>query len=782
MIPTSRLLVCLITVCLLQGCGGGSDNSGNNGGGGSGGGGTTPAGTGKLMVSNPDGTTGIALVNIPYTTLPTTAATRRAGHTSQTGEYQYDTNEQVSFNLFNISFAGLSTKASINEDDLAVSFCKNHATPTSCQYKVARNLQRLLLSVDSDQNFSNGISILTDFQQNPALSLDSEIDQFELALAKKLIPLNRQVANLFKPSLGMNLESPQPEADEVGGQPLAFADLFRVSRPFPEFSCTDIKYDANGWPIEIPSSCDTQINATFRTPTWATTLILRYLPYGSIPTGKYTVLYEGSGDLQYSGIANKLPNESQAGRDVIEITPELIKTRNAAGLRVQLKTLDSTNPIKNIRIVMPGGICEGQAFIRVDKEADCPAGQYRSFVDSLQADRNAIVFNPDYLRFVRDFKVLRTMNLMEMSPRASACDPLKDEPYRQCILQEFTWEQRAKMDQATWGGSFRTPLLQRYARGVPLEVVVALINTVNKDPWFNLPHNANDDYVKKFATYVRDHLNPNLKVHIEYTNEPWNAIFWGAMYVRMKGIALGLDTTEWRAGYKYYSNRSVEVFKIWHDIFGGAERLVRILNTYHPDEWMSRNMLTYNGNSQFVDVLASAPYFQGCWDKNANLACADSSKNPLMVKDISSIDDLFNIIDNPNNPYGMAATLKWMTVQAKVAKDFNVDFYTYEGGQHLVVDNRDKTITAERRKSLLDLIRAANRDSRMAGRYSQLLNGWRDQGGKLFMLFTMPQSYHTHGTFGIKEHLNQARSEAPKYDMSMQFQEMQKKCWWANCE
>ncbi|MFM2318762.1 MAG: hypothetical protein RLZZ215_1383 [Pseudomonadota bacterium] len=782
MIPTSRLLVCLITVWLLQGCGGGSDNSGNNGGGGSGGGGTTPAGTGKLMVSNPDGTAGIALVNIPYTTLPTTAATRRAGNTSQTGEYQYDTNEQVSFNLFNLSFTGITTKASINEDDLAVSFCKNHATPASCQYKVARNLQRLLLSVDSDQNFSNGISILTNFQQNPAIALDSEIDQFELALAKKLIPLNRQVANLFKPSLGMNLESPQPEADEVGGQPLAFADLFRVSRPFPEFSCTDIKYDANGWPIEIPSSCDTQVNTTFRTPTWATTLILRYLPYGSIPTGKYTVLYEGSGDLQYSGIANKLPNESQAGRDVIEITPELIKTRNAAGLRVQLKTIDSANPIKNIRIVMPGGICEGQAFVRVEKEADCPAGQYRSFVDSLQADRNAIVFNPDYLRFVRDFKVLRTMNLMEMSPRASACDPLKDEPYRQCMLQEFTWEQRAKMDQATWGGSFRTPLLQRYARGVPLEVVVALINTVNKDPWFNLPHNANDDYIKKFATYVRDHLNPNLKVHIEYTNEPWNAIFWGAMYVRMKGIALGLDTTEWRAGYKYYSNRSVEIFKIWHDIFGGAERLVRILNTYHPDEWMSRNMLTYNGNSQFVDVLASAPYFQGCWDKNANLACADPTKNPLMIKDISSVDDLFNIIDNPNNPYGMAATLKWMTVQAKVAKDFNIDFYTYEGGQHLVVDNRDKTITAERRKSLLDLIRAANRDSRMAGRYSQLLNGWRDQGGKLFMLFTMPQSYHTHGTFGIKEHLNQARSEAPKYDMSMQFQEMQKKCWWANCE
>lgn len=777
MISTSKLVICLITAGLLQGCGGGSDN---NSGGNSGG--TDPAGTGKLILSNPQSTTGIPLVNISYTTLPTTAAARQAGNTTNTGEYKYDTNEQVSFSLFHTNFTGISTKALINEDDLAVSYCKNNASPNTCQYKVARNLQRLLLSVDSDQNFSNGITILASFQQDPPAALETEIDQFELALAKKLTSLNRQTAALFKPSLGLNLESPQPEADEVGGQPVAFADLFRISRPFPEFSCTDIKYDANGWPLEIPSSCDTQVNSTFRTPTWATTLILRYVPYGAIPTGKYTVLYEGTGTLQYSGIANKLPNESQVGREVIEITPELIKTRNSAGLRLQLKNIDNANPIKNIRIVMPGGICEGQPFVRVEKEADCPAGQYRSFVDTLQADRNAIAFNPDYLRFVKDFKVLRTMNLMEMSPRASACDPLKDEPYRQCMLQDFSWDQRAKMNQASWGGSSRTPLLQRYARGLPLEVVVALINTVNKDPWFNLPHNATDDYVTQFATYVRDHLNPNLKVHIEYTNEPWNAIFWGALYVRMKGIALGLDTTEWRAGYKYYSNRSVAIFKIWHDIFGGSERLVRILNTYHPDEWMSRNMLTYNGNNQFVDALASAPYFQGCWDKNANVACADPVKNPLMVKDISSVDDLFNIIDNPNNPYGIAATLKWMTVQAKVAKEFNVDFYTYEGGQHLVVDNRDKTITAERRKSLLDLIRAANRDSRMAGRYSQLLNGWRDQGGQLFMLFTMPQSYHTFGTFGIKEHLNQARSEAPKYDMSMQFQEMQKKCWWANCE
>ncbi|MEZ5448475.1 MAG: hypothetical protein R3E89_05510 [Thiolinea sp.] len=614
---------------------------------------------------------------------------------------------------------------------------------------------------------------------DPPLALDSSIDVFAAALSKKLALQGRQPVATFSPSLGINLEAPQPEADEVGGQPVPFVDLFRIARPFPEFSCTHIQYDSNGWPITIPAECDSEENATFHTPTWATTLMLRYVPVGAIPSGKYTVLYEGSGNLQYSGIASKLTGESNQGRDIIQITPELIQSRGAAGLRLQLKDVDIANPVKNIRIVMPGGTCEGNPFVRVESADGCPAGRYQSFVEQLEADRNAMVFNPDYLNFLRDFKVIRTMNFMEASPR-NPCYKLTDDEYTTCLLQEFTWSDRARMTQASWGGSARTDLLKRYGRGAPLEVVVALVNTLNRDPWFNIPHNATDDYVERFATYVRDHLKPNLKAHIEYTNEPWNGIFWASLYVREKGR--DLDSNPYRAGYKYYASRAVDIFKIWHDVFGGSERLVRILNTYHPDEFMSRNMLSFNGNHQFVDAIASAPYFQGCWDRAANAACADEDKVPLLMKDISSVDDIFNVLDNPADPYGISAINNWSKVQAQVAKDFNVHLFTYEGGQHLTVNWGDASISTARKNSLLDLFRAANRDRRMAGRYSQLLNGWKNNGGELFMLYTLPQTYHKFGTFGIKEQLGQERFAAPKYDMSMQFQEMLKQCWWADCE
>lgn len=743
----------------------------------------SPTGTGKLLISHPSQSdTLIALRNIPYTTATATKTLqqRQTRSTSSDGEFQYDEAETVSFTLLDTSFTAIPSQAVLTENDLAVAFCRNTDAPVKCQYAVAKNIQRLVLSSDEDENFSNGISLLADVQQTaPPAALDSAIDVFETALRRQLGALDRDVLELYQPSLGINLEAPQPEADEVGGQAVPFVDLFRISRPFPEYSCTDIEYDEHGWPIKIPPSCDTQDHPVLRVPSWATSLMLRYVPYGAIPTGKYTVLYEGQGELQYSGIARPLPAESTPGRDIIEITPELLRERNAAGLRLQLKNISGNDPVRNIRIVMPGGICADRPFVRVDSASECANGQYRSFVDTLAQDRNAIVFNPDYLRFLKDFKVIRTMNFMEASPR-NPCYDLKDEAYTECLLQPFEWSMRAEMDDASWGGSARTSLLERYARGVPLEITVELANQIQRDAWFNIPHNATENYITRYAQYVRDHLDPKLKAYLEYSNEPWNGIFWAALYVREKGK--DLDNNPYRAGYKYYARRAVEIFQRWHEIFGGAERLVRVLNTYHPDEWMTRNMLNDQGNHQFVDAVASAPYFHGCWDRQANVVCADEDKIPLVMKDVTSVDDIFAVIDNDQDPYGIHQ-ISLINTQKQVAavEEYDVDLLTYEGGQHLTVHWGDTDVDYERKQHLLDLFQAANRDQRMAGRYSQLLLNWKKAGGQLFTLYTQPQSYHKFGSFGIKEHLNQARSDAPKYDQSMQFQEAEGQCWWDNC-
>ena len=44
-----------------------------------------------------------------------------------------------------------------------------------------------------------------------------------------------------------------------------------------------------------------------------------------------------------------------------------------------------------------------------------------------------------------------------------------------------------------------------YARiGVPAEVMVALANELQADPWFTLPHLATDDFAHSYAQIVHD--------------------------------------------------------------------------------------------------------------------------------------------------------------------------------------------------------------------------------------------------------------------------------------
>jgi len=53
--------------------------------------------------------------------------------------------------------------------------------------------------------------------------------------------------------------------------------------------------------------------------------------------------------------------------------------------------------------------------------------------------------------------------------------------------------------------------------------------------------------------------------------------------------------------------------------------------------------------------------------------------------------------------------------------------------------------------------------------YDELLREWRRAGGKLFVAFSAPRIYSWYGSWGIKEHIRQPRSEAPKYDALLRF-------------
>lgn len=603
----------------------------------------------------------------------------------------------------------------------------------------------------------------------------------------------------FQPSLGINTETPQAGA-VTAGNPMPFVDIFRTARPFKEFNkkfneenilvTANTVFDDNGWPTELDSDLG-----------FIKTKLLQGNLRGSIPDGEYTVIYEGDGTLEFSGnplvgFAVKAPNENKyilnlEFRDFDETNEAEVSEANAINMNIKNITPDSY--IKNIRIVMPGGTCKdannlANPFVYVESQDDCPAASsYESFTEQLLANRNTIIFNPDYLLFLRNFKTIRMMNLMEASLKDLCNDP------DNCPAEAGTWENRATLDDAFWGGNDGETLPEDH-KGAPIEVVIALANTLNRDIWINIPHVATDDYVRQLASTLFNDLDSSIKVYIEYSNEVWNSGFAAHEYMTAKGLAsddnLGEVPEEYAntnrdsqyfARLRYHSLRSVEIFDLFSEEFGNdTTRIIHVLGSFVGDKVLTREMLKSIPAGK-ADAIAIAPYFFGCPSRNI---CPDAPKTLL---EATTVDDVFDVIDQPSSVdvKSLESTIQSISNHLDEIAAYNLQLVTYEGGQHLVTGVFGNAINESEKPRLRQLFNAANRDPRMVDHYLQLLNAWKDlsnEGTTLFSLYTMPQSYYRFGNFGLKEHLKKPRSESPKFDGVMTFQEEAGQCWWASCQ
>lgn len=488
---------------------------------------------------------------------------------------------------------------------------------------------------------------------------------------------------------------------------IPFVDLFKSSIPFsdthPWLSGKNVQYDTNGWPINLNNEV-------------AGTKFLNRLPLGTVPNGHYTVLYDGHGQIDYGNDARLISRHQ--GKDIIFIDAGKDNILNASLI---IKRIDKHNPVNNIRILLPGGICQNNPFRRVSQQTDCPDDRYLSF----EKHHQSILFNPDYLNFMKDFRLIRFMNMSGMTR-----NPIKH------------WENRNKRSKATWAG-------KEGDRGAPIEIMVALANQLKSDAWFSMPYKANDDYLIHFAQYIDQHLDPSLKVYIEYTNEAWNNIFPHRKFAIEQGLRLKLDDHPETAGIKYYARRSVEIFKLWEEAFRDSSRLVRVISGWSANPRLSSQLLSYQETHQYTDALAIAPYFY------ADLETLRAAKN---------VADIFEAILDDTSRYGLMASIKQMRQQAALANEFGVELIAYEGGQHLV---DWETKRADQHPN--PLLYAANRSPKMGALYDQYLEAWNDAGGKAFVHFSAPRFYSWYGSWGAKEYITQPRGNAPKYDALLRY-------------
>lgn len=179
------------------------------------------------------------------------------------------------------------------------------------------------------------------------------------------------------------------------------------------------------------------------------------------------------------------------------------------------------------------------------------------------------------------------------------------------------------------------------------ERMIDLCNRTGKDMWICVPIFADDDYVEEMATLINDNLDPGLHVYLEYANETWNTGFKAYTYHQDKGVELGLPGLN--APYKgqaYHVLRSLQIFKIWTDVFGAEnsglnKRLVRVLSG--------------GGDGTLVDVAVKNIVFDGSSATDYTSVPTNPTYNPYGLK-----PDLFCFAPyfGSNDGLGATATLE----------------------------------------------------------------------------------------------------------------------------
>jgi hypothetical protein len=287
------------------------------------------------------------------------------------------------------------------------------------------------------------------------------------------------------------------------------------------------------------------------------------------------------------------------------------------------------------------------------------------------------------------------------------------------------------------------------ARGVAVEHMVDLCNRLHADPWFCMPHLASDDYVQKFAAAVKERLDPTLRVYLEHSNEVWNGQFEQARYAQEQGRALKLSDNAYQGQLFYHSRRSVQIFKIWEQVFDGRERLVRVLASQSANPWVSEQVLSFEEAHRHADAIAIAPYF------------GHSLGRPETADQVAAMP-LDRIFERCREE--IRANHDRINKVVQMTEPYRLKVISYEGGQHLVGFRG-----AENHEGLMKILQAANRDPRMKELYLEDLASWKKAGGGLFTVFSSVNRPSKWGSWGLLEAESQDPATAPKYQAVVEF-------------
>ncbi|TPE49744.1 hypothetical protein [Amaricoccus solimangrovi] len=457
--------------------------------------------------------------------------------------------------------------------------------------------------------------------------------------------------------------------------------------------------------------------------TGVSTLVLTDQPAAARSlAGRYVLSWRGSGRIAVEGRVS-----------AVERRPGEIRFDYAPGPGSVIVTITATDPkgagdhIRDIRL-----IAERDA-------ARVAAGE---------------IFNPRWLARIRGIRAARFMDWMGTNGSAQA-----------------NWSDRPRPGDYT------------YARaGVPVEIMVALANRLGADPWFNMPHRATDAYVRAFAAYVRDHLDPRRRAYVEYSNELWNWGFGQADWAR------GQARRRWGAGapgdawMQYAGLRAAEVARIWTGVFGPrADRLVRVIATQTDWPGLEKPLMDaplYVAEdprrnappAEAFDAYGVTGYFGAALGADkAPLARGwlGEGERAALAKALRELDD-GRLSGDPSDSLARLTGELW-PYHARAARARGLDLVMYEGGTHVVGQG-----AATGDQALTDFFTALNYSPGMGDLYAKLLAGWRAAGGTLFTAFVDVAGPSRWGSWGALRHLD---DDTPRWQALRAFNAANP-AWW----
>ncbi|MBU6294215.1 MAG: hypothetical protein KJS91_05980 [Planctomycetes bacterium] len=510
------------------------------------------------------------------------------------------------------------------------------------------------------------------------------------ALESRLVPTGM-------PAIGMNVESVVDWSSAW-----TFSDAFKASRPWISHAYNTatgqeswegggaIHVDSRGWPTTLNEWTNAQGQVIRQR---LGTLMFRDIG-ARYPAGTYRAEWKGTGTLEFGFAATAtetgtLPDGTRFAN--LQVVPD------NNGIHLAITSMSASDPVRDIRVWMPG-----------------TAGQPWS------PGSSGSPFHPKFLEKLDPFDTIRFMDWAETNS-----------------TDIVSWSDLRPFDHATQqSGEFRN--------GVSPEYMVELCNEIDANAWVNMPHMADDDFVRRYATLVRDTLEPGRKVFVEWSNETWNGGygFEGFQWVTEQ-LALPENSHLQGDRWAFVAREARRDFDIWSEVFAGqADRLVRVVAGQQANSWIADQIASHMDGR--FDAISCSAYIH--LDDRAR-SLMGASTTPGQV-----IDALLGAVP---------AATAWVSDHKRVADDWAarlgrpIGLVAYEAGPHLDGQNQPYQ----------NAFFEAGSNPRMREVYSNLLAGCRDAGLDSFLQYSLTGALYpaSFGAFGALDSIDQNPSAAPKY-------------------